>query len=291
MILGTLSWDDRRQTLLELRDDGAYIGTCPRGHAISFALQWLRHEMLYEGGGVALVCGFQREAIGNMASALERFYEFATLVLAEHHGVSATAVEAAWKPLATSSERQLGAFLFLYLAAFRRAYTGTNPKMTELRNDVVHKGKIPTREQALKFAECVFKLILDGRAELDGLNADAVNAVKRRLISMHDQNLEQRKKVERLAPDARSNAIKGGTMLGGWMDDWKHQGDFVWHLEALAFRVRHSGAGAVVYPETYTVFDPNEDDEGVTDEDRGNLTESDWDEPPRPEELDDHEPN
>lgn len=287
MFVGRVPWAEQKQTLLELRDDGAYLGTCPEGHPISFAIHWLRYEMLYEAGAVALLCGFQREAIGSMASALERFYEFATLVLSEHHRVTAAEVEAAWKPLATSSERQLGAFLFLYLVSFRRPFDGTVQKMVELRNDVVHKGRIPTREQTVAYAEYVFAVIHRVRAELEEVAADAVNAVRQRTISVHAQKLEQRQKAERPAADARSNAIRGGTMLGSWLNDWRHEGDFVWHLEALAYRVRHAGAGTVIYPETFTRFDPNEGTDGLTDEERGHTDGDQWDEPPGPEDCDD----
>lgn len=266
-LLGDGPREEQQDILLELREDGAYVGTCPKGHAFSFAIQWLRYEMLYEAGGVALVCGFNREAISSMATALERYYEFATRVLAEHHGVNATDVDVAWKSLATSSERQLGAFLLLYLATFRTAYSGTNQKMIELRNDVVHKGGIPSRDQALAFGEYVYGLIRNGRDELERLTGHAVIAVENRLLSVHAQKLKQREKTELPnASDAPGNAIKGGTMLRWWGEP-AHE--FTYELEALAYRVRRAGAGTVVYPETYTKFDPNAGDEAYRDEGAG----------------------
>lgn len=246
------------EVLLELREDGAYIGTCSKGHTISFAIKWLRYEILYEAGGVALVCGFYREAIGNIATALERYYEFASRVLAEHHQVQAEEVNNAWKPLATSSERQLGAFLLLYLVTFRRAYSGTDQKMIELRNAVVHKGVIPTRGQALEYAEYVFNLIRNGRDELEIFTKNSVIAEEERLLALHAQKLEQRKKTELSNANNARSATHSGTMLR-WSGEPAQ--DFTYELEALAYRVRRSGAGIVIYPETYTRFDSQTHDE------------------------------
>ena len=284
MIFGRIPWSEQREYLLELRDDGAYLGTCSRGHEIAFALQSLRHEMLYEAGGVALVCGFNREAISTMATALERFYEFAIFVFAEHRGVSQADVEKAWKGIGGNSERQIGAFLFLYLTALGKPYAGIDQKMTALRNEVVHKGKIPTREQTLAFAEYVFNSIVTARAELKRHVEPALMTVQNRLLDQHMQNLVVRQQAEQARGQHRIR-WHAGTMLRDWREP--DEGGppargFRWNLEALAHRVKRAGLGLVVYPEQYSEFDPAEFEREPWNDDNGELQQ-----PPAAEDLDD----
>ena len=64
-----------------------------------------------------------------------------------------------WKLIAKQSERQLGAFAMLWFIE-----TGTFPgklssKMVELRNKVIHQGKIPTYEECLQYGKAVIALI------------------------------------------------------------------------------------------------------------------------------------
>lgn len=250
-------WVDPERGLLELRDDGAYIWTCSRGHTESFAIQILRHEILYEAGGVALLCGFYREAISSMATALERFYEFAIFVLAEHHGAKPGDAAITWKEMSVQSERQLGAFYFLYLIAFGKPFSAQPRKMTELRNGVVHKGKIPTQAEALSFAEYVFKTVREVTTELEKIDAPAVARVRERFLTRHSEQLEKR-----LMDELRDASRKGrqhhyGMMLHSWTTE-SYPDDFVWNLEALAHRIKITGAGILSEDRPFTRFDPHE---------------------------------
>ncbi|MEO6603373.1 MAG: hypothetical protein ABIQ16_26045, partial [Polyangiaceae bacterium] len=64
---------------------------------------------------MAFLRGAFREAVGSFAASRERFIEFRLRVEAEHCGVDAKAVDAAWKHLGSRSERQLGAYLWVEL--------------------------------------------------------------------------------------------------------------------------------------------------------------------------------
>ena len=97
----------------EMRDDGVYIGSCPSGHRVVVATQTLRHEMLFEVGLSALSDGYPRDAISSFAAAVERFYEFAVMVLLRSAAIPQDAVATAWKVVSSQSERQFGAFVFL----------------------------------------------------------------------------------------------------------------------------------------------------------------------------------
>ena len=61
-----------------------------------------------------------------------------------------------------SSERQFGSFLFLYLTEFQDIpFTKKeDDSYRNFRNEVIHNGKIPTREEALAYGDYVRKLII-----------------------------------------------------------------------------------------------------------------------------------
>jgi hypothetical protein len=146
---------------VELNDDGLYEGTCPNGHNVASAYQNLKYEVLFESGAVALLWGFNREAFSSFATALERFYEFATEVYLTALNVPPEKFEAAWSAVAAASERQLGAFLFLYLARYKNEFPFPPDwkKMSTRRNEVIHRGHIPTADEARAFARDVFEII------------------------------------------------------------------------------------------------------------------------------------
>jgi hypothetical protein len=260
--LAAKRWVEPERHLLELRDDGAYLWTCSRGHTESFALQNLRHEVLYEAGGVALLCGFHREAISSMSTALERFYEFAIFVFAEHHGTKPEDVEITWKEVSRQSERQLGAFYLLYLTTFGRSFALPREAkvMTELRNEVVHKGKIPTRDEAQTFAKYVFNTVREISRELDELDASAVELVRKRRLAMHYEKLEKRRANELSEAKRKGMHLRYGMMLKPWVGVHPGKaGDFVWCLEALAYRIKQTGAGTLSEDRPFTRFDPEDD--------------------------------
>ena len=68
-----------------------------------------------------------------------------------------------WKEVATSSERQRGSFVALWIAEFFREPPTLPRKLIELRNDCVHKGRIPPESEAKAYGEAVL------RAEVGGI--------------------------------------------------------------------------------------------------------------------------
>jgi hypothetical protein len=165
--------------LADLEEDNAYIEKCRHGHTMRMSVQNVRYELLYESGIVAMLVGFHREAVSSIASALERFYEFAVEVFCIRAGVDPAAATSAWKLVAKQSERQLGAFLYLFLVNMRRPFlegggAGAYEKRTKFRNGVIHEGKFPSRVETEDYAKFVFELIRDTRTELVNLDAQAV---------------------------------------------------------------------------------------------------------------------
>jgi hypothetical protein len=168
-------------------DTGIYQITCRFGHCTDVVLVATRHEQLFEIGLSAISDQYFREAVSSFAAALERFYEFVTAVLAEGSGVEIEAFNATWKHLSKQSERQLGAFCAAFLMSEKQAPLTLPQKATEFRNDVVHKGKVPTRDEALKFGDDVLHVI---RQTLKVLRPRHVEVIQRHSMKPHLEALD-----------------------------------------------------------------------------------------------------
>lgn len=144
---------------LEFRDDGRCEICCSRGHKSVTVLQQQKFEILFDIGANAILDGYYREAVSSFTSSLERFYEFSLKVLCKKRGIKADLFSAAWKQVSNQSERQLGAFLFLWASEFGEVPQLLSSNGAGFRNSVIHKGKIPTKEEALEYGSTVLAII------------------------------------------------------------------------------------------------------------------------------------
>ena len=142
----------------ELDDNGSIHVTCGHGHYGIVVYDSRRYEVLVKSAARAFLDGYTNEVVAVMSSALERAYEFYIRVSCRAKGLSAEVLEDAWKVVAAQSERQFGAFQFLHLLDQESSYR-LDPFITEVRNKVIHRGKIVREPEALEFAEKVFKVI------------------------------------------------------------------------------------------------------------------------------------
>jgi hypothetical protein len=150
--------------------------TCSRGHNSVYVIQSQKFEVLMESGVNALAAGFTLEACASFSAALERLYEFALKVLATHLGVTEEAYNDTYKEMSRQSERQLGAFFVLFALQFGSAYK-PNRSTVEFRNSVIHKGLIPTPEEAHEFCSKVYSEILSVTERLQANLSKAMNRV------------------------------------------------------------------------------------------------------------------
>ncbi len=160
-----------------IREDGLYTGKCPKGHDLLVATQTLQHEMLFEIALNAIADGYHREAVSSFAASIERFFEFAIKVLAANRGVAPETFGEAWKKISSQSERQLGAYIFLYVASFGAVPHLLSTKMVELRNEVIHKGALPDKAKTIAFGEAAYEVIQSGMQKLREACLNDVNSV------------------------------------------------------------------------------------------------------------------
>lgn len=181
-----------------IREDGLYTGKCPKGHDLLVATQTLRHEMLFEIALNAIVDGYRREAISSFAASVERFFEFALRVLARNRHVAPNIFDDAWKMISGLSERQYGAFVLLYVVTFGERPSILSRPMVELRNNVIHNGVLPNRQDVLKFGSAAYEVIQTGirklrtacKVDVDAILSEHVGEIAKKMGSVYPRTFQ-----------------------------------------------------------------------------------------------------
>jgi hypothetical protein len=143
----------------EVSESWEYEINCINGHKTKTIMEQHKFEILFEMGVQALIDGYTREAISSIATSIERFHEFSIEVFINKNQIEFSEFEKTWKEMGKQSERQLGSYYMLYLLSFNRAPIPINNKLIEFRNNVIHKGIIPSYDQSLRYAKEVFEYI------------------------------------------------------------------------------------------------------------------------------------
>jgi hypothetical protein len=113
---------------------------------------------LFEIGANAILDEYYREAVSSFTSSMERTFEFFLKVVFFDKKMHEQ-MNLVWKQMSNQSERQLGAFVSIHSLV-----VGSLPKLlsnpdAKFRNEVIHKGKVPSREQAVAFGQSVLDVI------------------------------------------------------------------------------------------------------------------------------------
>jgi len=173
---------------------------CKRGHTSSVVLQSQKFEVLLESATNALIEDYTTEAVFAFYSAYERFLEFCIRVICDKREVEKLEFEENFKQIARQSERQLGGFLILHLIEFGKNYKIQN-KITDLRNKVVHKGHIPTPEEAREFAEIIY-------GEIYSLTQLLKKDCDRNIQNIISEDLQRRwSKIDPTTPKSTSTGV------------------------------------------------------------------------------------
>ncbi|WBX94977.1 hypothetical protein [Pseudoxanthomonas mexicana] len=163
-----------------------------------------KFETLLTAAADALIYDQTLQAIACLAAARERLYELAVRVLVRSKKIDESSFAEAWKDVSSQSERQLGAFLFLYLLATGKAFK-IDKSLSQARNAALHKGEIPTTEKAFEFAEKTYLEVKDLADYLRAEHADALREV------MHEENV---RKAAKAPAGVRVGTIALNTIYG-----------------------------------------------------------------------------
>jgi len=152
--------DKHSYSFAYLRDDGLYSSNCSKGHISSTVLQQEKFEILFEIGANAIVDGYYREAISAFLASMEGFQEYYIKVICLRHNIISDALDETFRKLKNLSERQLGAFAITFLLENAKVPPFLSEDLTNLRNKVIHRGRIPLREEAIKFGDAIYSIIV-----------------------------------------------------------------------------------------------------------------------------------
>jgi hypothetical protein len=177
---------------LLINDDNIYEFTCPKGHKNIFINQEEKFEILFESAAFAIKDGYLRDAVLSIASSLERLYEYVIKIISMKNNLSNEIIEKTWKKISLQSERQMGAFIFLYLLEFKKIPLTLKEDMVKFRNNVIHKGTFPSYEETLIYGEEVYKVMRE--IILDLKNSCQELILKR----LSDRTIEMSKKAKKI---------------------------------------------------------------------------------------------
>lgn len=158
----------------QVNNTGIYEVNCSKGHKSKTLIDNIDFEILFEYGLNAIVDGYYREAVSSLTAALERFYEFFIKTILLESKIDFQTIDNTWKIVSNQSERQLGSFIFLYCQTFKKEPTLLNTnKEVPFRNSVIHKGYIPTKQEAIEYADKTLMLIEDTLIQLKNIYPDS----------------------------------------------------------------------------------------------------------------------
>ena len=126
-----------------------------------------KFQILFDYGVLAFLDGYYRESISSIIASLERFFEAIIKNISLESQIEEKDFIKTWKFIKKQSERQIGAFFFLYLLKMKKpqenildkTMDSTGKSISNFRNEVIHNGYIPTREETEEFIRKVFDYI------------------------------------------------------------------------------------------------------------------------------------
>lgn len=146
---------------VSVSDENKYAVTCNRGHRFTLIYPEERFELLLRSAATAYINGDYRGVVTSATASLERLYEFAFKAMCHHHRIPKSDVGNSWAIIAKQSERQLGAFVGLFLLTTKVTPNVLGNNQVQFRNDVTHNGSFASEPKSRAFAEKVLALELD----------------------------------------------------------------------------------------------------------------------------------
>ncbi|HHX78002.1 MAG TPA: hypothetical protein GX697_06620 [Firmicutes bacterium] len=150
-----------RQINVEINDKGWYKVVCDEGHQFIAILQQMKFEILFDFGLMALDDGNYREAVLNFASSFERFLEFCIKVFIYYNKIVPACFDRTWEYIKNHSERQLGAFYFMFLNNLKIQPKKVSENWVSFRNKVIHQGYFPNKNETMEYGEYIMTYISD----------------------------------------------------------------------------------------------------------------------------------
>ncbi|WP_111310054.1 hypothetical protein [Confluentibacter sediminis] len=155
---------------VELNDENLYEFICPKKHRSLTQLQEQKFEILFDIASLALIDGYTKEAVSSYSSSLERFIEYCILIISLKNSVTVDSFIKTWKQMANQSERQIGAFLILFLQ--EGIANRIEENRSAFRNKVIHKGYVPSSKEAIDYGQYVMSFIQNTLKDLNQTSSE-----------------------------------------------------------------------------------------------------------------------
>ncbi|QWG93277.1 hypothetical protein [Bacillus toyonensis] len=143
-----------------VNEEGVYNFICYRGHETKAISPYEKYQILFQMGANALLEGNYFESVGCFIASVERFREWTIKFIWYLNGINEQKSDDLWKKhFKNFSERQLGAFSAMFIDHFKEPPLIFDDKQNKFRNNVLHKGIIPTKDETYKFGKYVFEYL------------------------------------------------------------------------------------------------------------------------------------
>ena len=173
-----------------ITEDGVHHLHCENGHHNVIFVNEIKYHTLFQIGVNAIFDGYYREAVSSITSSLERFFEFYIRVVVETHSIEMEIFQKAWKAIGKQSERQLGAYVMAHMLQSGMMPNLLDEKSVGFRNKVIHQGLIPSKDESIKYANTVLRLITTTLRETKVTLMDATKTVWTRELHQRYSGLE-----------------------------------------------------------------------------------------------------
>lgn len=137
------------------KNDSVYKFSCSCGYSFTANVLYHEFQKLFEIAISALNDDYYRESISSFTASYERFMELFVRCVMKAHQIDDGVLQRNWKSISRQSERQLGAFIFLYGLQFESVPPLLSTKFIELRNNVIHQGYFPDRDECISYGTAV----------------------------------------------------------------------------------------------------------------------------------------
>jgi len=197
---------------------------CPKGHPIISQSQ--KFELFLDCAADALINEYPLEACVNLALVRENLFIFAIEVMLKQDDFKIF-----FEKIRNQSERIIGAFIALYFDHFDKVFEdkkdklinryGLSNNMPSFRNNIIHKGNIPTLEEAMAYGDIIY------------------NEVKEVTKSLKDKFPENLRKITHELLNKRQEKIKPSpysTMAGSFMFSLCNEEESSFNERLSAFR-------------------------------------------------------
>ncbi|MBW7473353.1 hypothetical protein K0T92_01185 [Paenibacillus oenotherae] len=155
-------YGEQTVTDFEVNEEGVSKVVCRNGHEMTVVLQNFKFEILFELGLKALEEGYYREAVSSFAASVERFYECCIKIFINKSGLTDRKnYDNTWKLISNNSQRQMGAFYFLFLNEFNETPTQVKNNVENFRNKVIHQGIIPEYVEVYEYSKYLYGYLIE----------------------------------------------------------------------------------------------------------------------------------